>query len=132
MRRFALALVLALATACGDTSGPDTGHTGTYTLRSVDGDPLPATLYEDGTDYVRVVGGSLTLDADGTFSTQSTINYRMQGETGTETGTLFGTYTRSGSSIVMTDSDGDVFTATYDGNDQLTMSEDGVVVVYRK
>ncbi len=132
MRRFLLAIVLAFAAACGDSSGPDAGHRGEYTLRSFDGDPLPATLFEDAQDYIRIDSGSLSLDADGSFTIVSTLSYRIEGDAGSETGALVGTYTRSGSTIVLTDTDGEVFTATYDGANQLTITDEGSVLVYRK
>lgn len=132
MRRLLLPIVLAFAAACGDTSGPDTGHTGLYTLHSVDGDPVPATLFAEGEDYIRVVSGTLTLEADGTFRAVSTLDYRFEGVAATETGSSTGTWSRSGTTVTFTGSEGDVITAEYDGSGQLTLSEEGSTLVYRK
>ena len=48
VRRFFLALVVCVVTACGDDIiGPE-DVAGTYTLQSIDGEALPAVVEEDG------------------------------------------------------------------------------------
>jgi hypothetical protein len=65
----AAALVVALAGSvalggCRDSAGP-TGIAGTYELATIDGRPLPVVLRDDAAQRVDVLGGSITLDAEG-------------------------------------------------------------------
>lgn len=65
-----LALLLPLAAvACGDdATGISAEAAGTYTLRTIDGDSLPAMEFEDDSYSAEVLNASLTLRADGTCS----------------------------------------------------------------
>ena len=69
MRRIAV-LMLALAiAACSDNNAtaPSAALTGTYTLRTVNGSPLPVT-FSDGSV---LTSDQLTLFVDGTFTDQA-------------------------------------------------------------
>ena len=103
----ALALVASAALACDDagTGTQDGGITGTYTLVSVNGSPIPAVVYEEPGYTEEVLSGSLTLLSDNTFS--GTVLYRTSEEgnvmTETEGGTE--TYTVSGNQITFIEED---------------------------
>lgn len=132
MRKLLSLLLLLAGAACTDTSAPDTSFTGTYALHSIDGETLPVTVYELEGDFIRILSGSITLRADNTFTTSTTATYQLEGQAGTETNGVSGTFTRSGDTFQLTDEDGEVYTMSYDGTSQLSMTDEGTVIVYRK
>ena len=72
--RLPAALTVALCVACGGSSDPTSPQTqvvGTYALRTADGKAVPATVEQDATGKIEVLGGSATIDAHGTCSTRS-------------------------------------------------------------
>jgi hypothetical protein len=110
-RRLALYGMLAMAMAvagCGDddeTTEP-TNIAGTYTLRTIDGAALPFTLFtaaqNDGTKR-EVTGGTVTLEADGTYS--DVFEFRdtdALGEVTEYTDPNTGTYVRTGNTLAFT------------------------------
>jgi len=67
MRIIAATLALALVLGCKDSTEPAVIN-GTYTLKTVRDDPLPAVVI-DGIDYAyKITAGSITLNGDLTFS----------------------------------------------------------------
>jgi hypothetical protein len=63
--RLLLAFGLSVSVACDDPLRPK-DVAGTYVLRSVRGDPLPALLWESDGARLRMVADTLVLNADGT------------------------------------------------------------------
>jgi hypothetical protein len=63
--QLALAILITLMLGCGESVGPDDAP-GSYVLRRVDGDPLPAVLYDNEIYAVRVISDTIRLRADGT------------------------------------------------------------------
>lgn len=61
----AVATLVAFTLACGDSVGPGDAP-GTYVLRRIDGDPLPAILYDNEIYAVRVISDTIRLHANGT------------------------------------------------------------------
>jgi hypothetical protein len=61
------AVALAAVTACADplAIGPE-DVAGTYVLRTVRGEPLPAVFWESDVTQLRVLADTLRLNADGT------------------------------------------------------------------
>ena len=95
-------LIAALGCAaigCGDSSGPDTNPSGTYTLNRVNDGPLPRTL-KQGLDYkLEILIGSLRIHDDSTF-VRSTTSREVDGPTSVvETRETEGTWTRQGTEI---------------------------------
>lgn len=101
--------------------------TGTYTLATVGGQKLPCTPpHQGGAPEVRA--GSITLQADGTFT--STMTYAGPGgQAGSRD--FSGTYTRQGSSFKLQWKGAGTTTATLDGN-IFTMNNEGLLFAYRK
>lgn len=148
MRQFRSAALVALTTlvstltvACGDDddgTGPGSDIVGTYTLRSVNGQSLPAVEFED--EFVReeIVSSTLTMNAGNSFTVSLTFR-----ETDKETGetTTFppieesGTYTLNGSQLTFSSS-GDTTNATFTGGNTITISDtdagETFTWVYRK
>ena len=105
-RRLALLGLLAVAvTACGGDDGDGgTGPgdiTGTYTIQTINGAPPPYTLWTEAeAGFQReITGGSVTLNADGTYSDVFHFRDTEAGVVTTGSAETEGTYTRSGSTI---------------------------------
>ena len=84
MRRLTGALVLALAfgvSGCEDLADPDSPRT-TYTLSAVNGEPLPAIMFEGDTEFGHVVAtaqsGILTL-RETTYSERMIVDLVVDG-----------------------------------------------------
>ena len=79
-RAFAL-LALALA-ACTD-AGTGVGNlTGTYTLRTINGDPVPATLvFTSPSDHLELLEGQIRLASDGTYADRTRVQETKRGVT---------------------------------------------------
>ncbi len=97
MRRFLLTVAAAATaltgTACSDSTGLGTNVAGSYELRTVNGQFLPADV-----GSVTYEAGLLELDPDGTFV--ETLQYRDFGGSLT-TQDFTGTWDRSGSQILL-------------------------------
>ena len=134
-RRWLRAAVAAsvLAAACGGDDGPTgraTAVTGTYTLRTANGAPLPALL-EDTPARLEVLSGSLTLDADHTFTNQQRIRTTENGVATIRDVRLAGTYTVQGAMLTLVDPQAGSTTATR-GDDSITLGSGTVTFVYRR
>jgi len=116
LARTVLAAALLAAAACGDDDDDPAGPadiSGTYTLRTVDGNPVPATFSDPDGDELRFNSGSLTLNQGGTYNgalgvTFNSAPFDLADE---------GTFTRSGNTLTFAstiDADND-FTATISG-----------------
>ena len=72
-------LLVGLPLACNTTPRAQaterSGFTGTYSLVSIDGHPVPYTPMHEGQQAPEVVSGTLTLNSDGTFT--SAMSYRL-------------------------------------------------------
>lgn len=116
MKRFApLALVLLFA-ACSEFTGADTtDHVGTYNISSVNGTALPFTLSDDGSELVEVVQGTVTLNADRTFTDNTLFRVTTDGEAVTSQQLVQGQYLRSKSTVTFEGNDGSFYTGQLDG-----------------
>jgi hypothetical protein len=71
MNRTLVVSVFALAclSACaGDSSGPQGDRYGRYTMRTINGKPLPAIVLETANARLEFLAGSVRLNADQTFT----------------------------------------------------------------
>jgi hypothetical protein len=126
---------VALLAACGgddkSPAGPGDQVTGTYTLRTVAGRPVPAVLVEEDGVKLEVVSGALTLNGDGRFAGTMTLRVTENGTVTTETDGGGGRYTVDGGSLVLTDEEGERTTATRAGN-SITLSDGGIAMVFTR
>lgn len=118
-RRMVLAtLVGALLTsaACGgDSPTAPATISGTFTLRTFNGTPLPVVL-TDGDPALTLVGDTLVMSGNGTYRTAVVLEETSAGQTTTTVESSSGTYRRSGSSLTFTDaSDGTTVTGSIVG-----------------
>jgi hypothetical protein len=90
MKKLASLALLVLVASCnlfGGDDGGDTAIVGTWTLQSVNGDPLPAN-FQDGEFTAQITAGTAVVSADGTFSYSETWDG--------ESDITSGTWTKSG------------------------------------
>ena len=137
MRRLSalLPVFAALVTlaACGGDASTNTGPAsvaGTYTLRTVNGAPLPFTLAQLGDDKYEVTADAITLKDGGIWTGAGTTRATESGRVSTTTVTSTGTYSLTGTAITITgvteSSSGTVERGT------LTVTQDGLLSVYTK
>ncbi len=135
MRRLlSVALASSLVFGCGDSFSPG-GVSGAYNLQSVNGQNIPSseTVTQGGFTFtVEITSGTLRLNSDNTWSVSVTSSITSGGTTLTDTSTESGTFTLvEPSTIRFTDSDGDTFAGTWDG-DTITIIDNGDSLVFRK
>lgn len=101
--------------------------TGVYSLVSVNGFKVPASVSHDGT-ALQVRSGSFTIKVDGTCGT-TTVFVPPSGKEVTRD--VSATYTREGSKLTMQWQGAGMTTGTIEGN-TFTMDNEGMVFVYKK
>lgn len=133
IRSVALLLMVALVAGCSDSTGPGDGSvTGTFKLQTVNGNNLPAAVIQIGNDKVEITEGSITMNADKTYSSRIGIRVTEGGRTITNTEASTGTYARNNNAITFTDSDGEVNTGSLSGGNTITFTDEGFVLVFKK
>lgn len=137
MRRtllLAALLIAPLLSGCDDDgSGPEGGEvTGTYTLRTIDGQNLPFTLLNVPGYRIEVLADQYTLNSGGSFT--STTSYRETEGTVVTTSedTYAGTWVQNGATINMNSTDNGPESAAFSGGNTLTFTAGGRTAIYRK
>jgi hypothetical protein len=101
--------------------------TGEYTLVSVNGNRVPASI-DHGGDSLQIRSGTFVINADGTCSSKTVFIPPP----GTEvTREVTATYTREGSRLTMQWDSAGITVGTIEGN-IFTMDNDGKIFVYKK
>lgn len=95
---FAAALSMSVS-ACQDSTSPSAVLSGTYTLRTIGGQTLPAP--DPSGDSRDIVDGYITIDRNGTFT--DVLTYRDFSSGQTYSDTIEGTWALSGNVIAFTD-----------------------------
>jgi hypothetical protein len=135
MRSFAKLALLGLlvtAAACGgDGPSAPTSIAGTYNLQTIDGDEPPVTVWDEPGLKIEIISGNFVLAANETFTTTVNLRETSDGQVQTDSETLSGTYSVSGSTVTFVLADGDSETATIAG-DTLTFTDGESSVVFRK
>ena len=103
MRQMLAGFVAASCLACFSDGGivGSSSVTGTYTLRSINGSPLPYTISGSGTDKTEILAESITLFQGGTYARERNSRVTANGQVANETVTEGGTYNLFGNSISM-------------------------------
>jgi hypothetical protein len=100
---------------------------GTYTLVSINGTPLPFTVTHEGPG-IQVTSGTFTFRPDGTCATMTAF-VMPSGQA--QSREVSATYARDGSKLTMQWQDAGVTIGTVEG-DTLTMENEGQVFLYQK
>ena len=133
MRRVMLGLIVACSVACFDDSivGSPT-VTGTYTLRTINGSPLPYVLAQTSTSKTEVLDRAITLHKGSTYASSGHLRVTENGQTTTISTPATGTYSLFGNSISFrSNAGGGDAVAIIDGN-RMTFIEAGMTSVFRK
>ena len=125
---FAIALGLAMSACKKQELVPnDTDLSGVYTLVSVNGNSVPASVSHEGV-AVQVRSGTFTIKADGTCSCRTVFVPQSRVEVARE---VAARYTRNGSRLTMQWEGAGITVGTIQG-DTFTMDNEGMVFVYKK
>jgi hypothetical protein len=124
----AAAIGLLLATLPRQLSAAgETDSTGLYSLVSVDGKTVPASIAHEGVT-IQIRSGSFTINADGTCASKMVFSVQSGPEATRE---VSATYTQEGSKLTMQWKGAGKTTGTLD-SETFTMNNEGMVLVYRK
>jgi hypothetical protein len=136
-RTFMSVASMLLLLACSDSTAPN-ALVGTYALATVDGLAIPVS-FEEEWGSIQINSGSIVISSSNTFTFSVNLEMIVLGEADTFTETCTGSVTRSGNAVTLTvpvsnphDCEPGPVTATWNGSDTLTISEDGQVLVFRK
>jgi hypothetical protein len=132
MRTRAALVLLAVAFAPFASAQPPASQkapdiTGTYTLVTVNGDKVPATITHDDVS-ITIRGGSFVIAADGSCVSRMVILAPNGQEVSRE---VAGSYTRDGSKVTIQWQGAGVTEGAADGK-TFTMDNAGMVLSYRK
>jgi hypothetical protein len=132
MRKALIAFVAALSLACFDegVTGSST-VTGTYTLRTVNGSPLPYTIPGGGAVKTEIVSDTITLFQGGTFARARDSRITENGQVTMQSATETGSYSLLGTSITLNSVTGKATLGIINGN-AMTIVEAGVTSVFSK
>lgn len=93
MRRVLMWLVVASSAACfGDDPTGSSTITASYSLRTINGSPLPYTIVVSATTKRDVLDDVITLHQGGTFAESARSRTTVNGQVTTETNTKTGIY----------------------------------------
>jgi hypothetical protein len=115
------ALVALAPAACGgdNSTGPSHSVVGTYTLQTINGQPLPFLIFQGATEKYEFISDVVAVNADYTYSETGSVRYTDL-TTGAVTAQPFssaGTWRETNGAIEFTDaSDGSVVNGTVSGN----------------
>lgn len=124
----AMTLASVAALACHDGFSPF-GLFGTYGLTTVNGKPVPATLFSDTSFTDVVAGGSLSLTPDGKYLSAVTTNETVDGHLSVYVDTVTGTWRQSGGALTLTAVDSSQTAANWNGNSVTVTDSSGASVV---
>jgi hypothetical protein len=133
MRRLVLALSAVSVLACGDSSGPEVSSAvGTWNLVTVNGSPLPYTLFLIQPTYrFEILSNVFVAAENGTYTETETTRETESGTVTTTTETDNGTWSQTGNTVTVVNSGGATTTATISGN-SITVSAPGLVAVFHR
>jgi hypothetical protein len=99
-----IAVVAFVVTACsGESTSPDVGKVGTYTLIAVNGGSLPAVTTDNASIKTELLSGTLVISSDGTFSETRNGRVTLGGASPSPfTATQAGTWAESGGIMTVT------------------------------
>ena len=133
MRKALIGVVVALSLACSDydVTGSSTVN-GTYTLRTVNGSPLPYTLPGGGAIKTEIVSDTITLFQGGTFARVRDSRITENGQTTHVSEMDTGSYALFGTSVTLNSTaTGKPIVAIINAN-TMTIVEAGVTSVFSK
>jgi hypothetical protein len=104
---------------------------GTYELTSVNGDRIPAVVYQETGYRLEVLSAAFTLEDDGTYSEAGIIRETINGQTATRSSESYGYYDYYNGELTFDESTGRRYYGSIDGT-TLVIDDQGVRMVYRR
>jgi hypothetical protein len=133
MVRAVLALVLLFSVGCFDDYSTGVGTvTGAYTLRTINGSPLPHTITVDATTQKEIIDDMITLFSGGSYSRTQHANITVSGQTTSQTNTEAGAYVLLGTSVTLNPSPSGRSTITTIEDRTMTIVENGITWTFMK
>lgn len=132
MRKLLTGLLL-VAMACGGDSNagitaPPVSIVGTYSLKTVGGSPLPATVVLSGLT-AQVTQGTISMNTDQTFSYTITVAVG----TATNTPRIVGTYTSQGTAFVLSSAASPAsVTGSFTGGNTISFVDSGLSLTFQR
>ena len=128
----AVLMMVVVSARCSEEATGVSSINGAWTLRTVNGAPLPHTMSSGSGGTTELVEDVLTLYVGGTWSGVTRVRTSSGGQVTTEPRTSAGSYTTFGTSLTFTNGeDRSTRLATF-ADDALTFVEAGKTSVYRK
>jgi hypothetical protein len=135
------AAMLIAVSACGtDSSGPEPGRYGRYTLRSINGNRPPAVLFESATSRLEFLSGTLRLNSDQTFTDSTELKVTplfrgdplQGGEVRQTTDVAWGLLRFAGDTVYLTSTRGEQYYMVFQVTGSLTQTLAGARLLYRR
>ena len=131
-----MSLALAAVTVLSSCSAIDAiGNAGrvnaTYELDNVNGDRVPAVIYQEPGYRVEVLNANFTLEGDGTYSEAGIIRETINGVSTTRSSSTYGYYDYYNGELTFDETGGGRYYGILDGN-TLIVEEQGVTMTYRR
>jgi len=124
--------LVALAACGGDALSPR-NVAGTYTLRTVNGQPLPYRRILEATDTIETLASSFTLAPGGAFTERWTSRVTGRGRVATASNAIPGTWRLEGRTVEVLQEGGGGTGGPLTDDYTITVTRDGYgVMVYRK
>ncbi|MDQ6719072.1 MAG: hypothetical protein M3Z17_12105 [Gemmatimonadota bacterium] len=132
IRKLLLIGILCAGCIKDPPTGPSTIR-GTWTLRTVDGNSLPATTSGSGANQTQMVSDSFVLLEGNGFNETVVTRTTVNGVPTDQTVVITGSYGALGTSVTLRkDSDGTTRTGLVDDSGAMTFADGGFSKVYRK
>jgi hypothetical protein len=124
--------VLVFGCGGGDTPTQPAAITGTYTLQTINGSPLPYVTFQDASNNKdEIVGETFTLAEGGQWSHTYRERLTISGSASTTDGQTSGTFNGSASALSFTSTVNERFTGQVNGN-TLTLQRVARTLVYTR
>ena len=134
MRRSSLGVLFAAALlACSASTITDdlTPYAGDYTLRSVNGFPLPYAIQKTSSSTLEITDETFSLTSAGGFVDITHYRHTVTPTVEFPTDTLRGTYTVRGQTASFTTTGGTVFRGTM-GSSQFSLEGSSTILLYQR
>jgi len=133
MRRLFAALAIATLAACGSDTSTNPNNDaveGSYSLHTVNGQPLPYTVQGNGITIV-LTSDVLTISEDGAWNETITYRQTVDGQTTNEADADAGSWTRVANTITFESSAVGVFAGTY-AKGTVTFDDPNFLAVFKR
>ena len=132
LSRLTLGAVAIFVVGCGsDTAVEPATITGTYTLQTINGSPLPYVNFENANNKDEIVSETFTLAAGGQWAHTFRERITISGSVSLHDGQTAGTYSGSAASLSFTSTSNETFTGNVSGR-TLTLQRQSKTRVYTR